>query len=319
MEITKNLYNKELRKYYFPLKWFAFLMTKNWGIKLLHRFTSTLKGKNIQGVHCEERYIPSRSNGPDIRIRIFRPEKVNKPLPALLYIHGGGYMIGVPELALNVIENYIKTRPCVVIAPDYRKSVQHPFPAGFNDCYDTLLWMKENRELLNTTKFMIAGHSAGGGLTAAVTLKARDTKEVEIAFQMPCYPMIDHLQNTESAKSLNDAPAWNSKTNAKAWELYLRNTIQHVPIYASPSLNQDYKNLPPTISFVGELEPFRDECLHFIEQLKKENIPVRFAVFEGAFHGFETVATAANISIQANRFQFDAFAEFYDKYVTVKD
>ena len=81
-----------------------------------------------------------------------------------------------------------------MVAPDYRKALDELYPAALNDCYDTLLWMRDNAESLNirSEKFAVGGHSAGGGLTAAVTLKVFDTQDVKIAFQMPIYPMIDH-------------------------------------------------------------------------------------------------------------------------------
>jgi acetyl esterase/lipase len=317
MRVTKKMYDKELRGYYRSMKILGSIWTKEWLVNLLNRLLKGLKGKNIEGLHCEERYIPSKNNGPDIRIRIFRPINSDKNLPGLLYNHGGGYMLGIPELALDQIEQFMLARPCVIVAPDYRKSIKNPYPAGFNDCYDTLLWMKENATSLgiNPLKFIVAGHSAGGGLTAAVTLKAQETKDVNIAFQMPIYPMIDHRQNTESAKNMDSAIVWNGKANAKGWNLYLQNTKGKIPLYASPSLNSEYKNFPPTITFVGDLEPFKDETINYVEALRKENVPVKFELFKGAFHGFDAIAKKTTIGKKANQFQFQAFAEYVDKYM----
>jgi len=316
MKTTKEMYDKELRPYCLPMKILAYIITRKWGINLLNLIMKNFKGKNIAGLHCEEHFIPSKNGGPDIRIRVFRPNNSDKNLPGLLYNHSGGYMLDVPEGSLNIIEHFIATRPCVVVAPDYRKSMKNPFPDGFNDCYDTLLWMKENVVSLGikSSKFIVAGHSSGGGLTAAVTLKARDTKDVDIAFQMPIYPMIDHRQNTESAKNMNSVPVWNGKTNAVAWSLYLQNTSGKIPTYASPSLNSDYNNFPPTITFVGELEPFKDETINYVNALKSESIPVKFKLFKGAFHAFEIVGKFTAIGKKANQFQFEAFGKFFDKY-----
>ncbi len=318
MKITKNSYDKELQGYYAPLKVFSDMLTRKWSVNLMNFFMGFMKGKNIEGLKCEQRYIPSKSGGPDIRIRIFRPENAEGPLPALLYNHGGGYMLGVPELSLGEMENYIKKRPCVVVAPDYRKSIKHPFPEGFNDCYDTLLWMKENASSLNirSDKFMVGGHSAGGGLTAAVSLKACDTGDVDIAFQMPIYPMIDCRQNTESAIAMDEGvPCWNTKSNAFGWKMYLQNVQGDVPKYASAILSEKFNHLPPTITFVGDLEPFKDETINYVEELRKEGIPVKFEVFEKAYHGFETLVQDAAVAKKANDFQFNAFAEYYDTYV----
>lgn len=317
MKISKKMYDKELRPFYYPMKMLSYFFTKKWGINLVNRGMQSAKGKNIEGLDCEERYIPSKNNGPDIRVRIFRPLNAGKDLPGLLYNHGGGYSVDIPEGAFDRIEQYIATRPCVVVAPDYRKSTENPFPAGFNDCYDTLLWMKENASSIgiNPSKLMVAGHSAGGGLTAAIALKARDTKEVDIAFQMPIYPMIDHLQNTESAKNMEATPVWSKESNAVAWDLYLKNVKGEVPAYAAPTLNIDYTNFPPTITFVGDLEPFKDETINYVEALKKENIPVQFEIFKGAFHAFEIIGKDTAIGKRANDFQFRAFGEYYDRYL----
>lgn len=316
MSVKKNMFDKELRPYYIRFKIVAFFMTKKWAINLMNAVMKLNKGKNIKGLDCEEHYIPSRNDGPDIRVRVFKPKNASENLPGLLYNHGGGYMLDVPEGSLECIELYIKTRPCVVVAPDYRRSVDEPYPAAFNDCYDTLLWMKENAELLgiDSTKIIVAGHSAGGGLTAAVTLKARDTKDVDIAFQMPIYPMIDHRQNTESAKNLKSVPLWNAKTNAVGWALYHKN-LKEIPPYASPALNSNYAGFPPTITFVGDLEPFKDETINYVEALEKEGIPVKFELFKGAYHAFDATASKSTIGQKAIRFQCDAFAEYYDKYI----
>lgn len=316
-KISKNTFDKELRPMYGPMKMLSNMLRSSWGLPLLRAGFSLPKGSKIKGLHNEQRYIPSKNGGPDIRVRIFRP-KTEEKLPALLYLHGGGYILGIPEISLGIMETYIQKRPCVIVAPDYRKANQEPYPAALDDCYDTLLWMKENAEKLgiHPDKFVVAGHSAGGGLTAAVTLKACDTGDVNIAFQMPIYPMIDHRQNTESALAMNEGvPAWNAQNNAFGWKMYLQNVQGEVPPYASPSLATNYKHLPPTITFVGELEPFKDETINYVEALKKEGIPVKFELFEGAYHAFETVVKDAEVSKRANRFQYEAWAEYYDQYL----
>lgn len=251
--------------------------------------------------------------------RIFKPENAKGPLPGMLFIHGGGYSMGTPEIALNLIEQLIAERPCVIVAPDYRKSIDFPFPAGFDDCYDTLLWFKENADSLraNSKQLIVAGRSAGGGMTAAISLKARDTKEVAIAFQMPIYPMIDNQQVTASAVQMTNVPLWNAKSNALGWKLYLRGgktDNEQLSPYASPSRNQDYTDLPPTITFVGELDPFLDETVAYINALQKANVPVQFERFPGGFHGFEAIAPKTAIAKRANRFLIEAFASYYDSY-----
>ena len=320
MKITKDMVHEELKPYFSSLKVLPYLLSRKWGIRLFNILTNSSKGKNIKGLDNEERYIPSRSGAPDIRIRIFKPLNAKGKLPVLFYIHGGGYLVGMPEASLPPVKGFIKTRPCVVIAPAYRRSLDAPYPAAFNDCYDTMVWAKENAEELGiySDKFMVAGHSAGGGLTAAVTLKARDTKEVDIAFQMPIYPMIDDVQNTRSAIEMSDVPVWNTNSNAAAWDFYLKglkDRNENIPPYAAAARNDDYSDFPPTITFVGDLEPFKDETIAYVEALKSANIPVEFKLYKGAFHAFDSVAPKTSISKDAISFTQESFAAYYDKYV----
>ena len=318
-DVTKNMYDIELRAYYtVPGRVLARLLSSRSGIALYNFLERALRGNKSKALDCDQVFIDSRSSpGHKIRVRIFRPKNFQGTLPAMLYLHGGGYMVGNPEQFFPTIEKFFEQRPFVMVAPDYRKSRKHPFPDGFNDCYDTLLWMKENAEQLGigSDQFMIGGHSAGGGLTAAVTLKARDTGDAEFAFQMPIYPMLDHRQITKSAKSMFKAPMWDSHATKVGWDLYLRRLTdarETIPPYASPAINRDFSGLPATITFVGDLEPFRDEVIEYVENLKSAGVQVEFKLFEGAFHGFEMIAGKTKIAKQADEFLFERFAAFYD-------
>lgn len=314
---TKKDFDTELQPYYRSAKIISDLVVRKWGLSLTSSLFKLARFSKIKGLKSEVRSIKSTHGGRDIRLKIYRPDTDAK-LPAVLYIHGGGYLIGVPEVSNGTMEEYIKRRPCVIVAPDYRKALEQPYPAALDDCYDTLLWMKQNAEALNihAEKFAIAGNSAGGGLTAAVSLKACDTKDVEIAFQIPLYPMIDHRQTTESAKAMaKGIPGWNAMTNAIGWGHYLKKVSDDVPVYASPSLGTKHSHLPPTITFVGGLDPFKDETINYVQALKDAGVPVKFELYEKAFHGFEILASNAAVSQRANRFHFEAWEEYFDRYL----
>ena len=318
MKVLKHQLDKGLQKTYRMGMITSWLLSKVWGIKLFHKLARIGVGKDVDGLRCEETHIPSRNNGPDIRLRIYRPadENPEKKLPVLLYIHGGGYVLGCPEMFGTHIKRYIDTRPCIVISPDYRKALEAPFPAGFNDCYDTLLWARDNADLLNAdmSKVMLGGHSAGGGISAALTWKARDTGDVNVGFQMPIYPMIDDRHITESAH-LN-TPVWNSSSNKLAWKLYLGDvdsSENEVPNYAAPSRNTNYENFPPSFTFVGDLEPFKDETIAYVEALRSNGATVEFKIFKGCFHAFDGMN--ASISEEASDFTYNTYARFYDEYI----
>lgn len=322
MRVTKEMHNKELQKCYALMKITSKLLMNKFGIGLLNGLSAGEKGKKIEGLHCEEKYIPGKNDNKNIRVRIFSPSGYSGNLPGMLYIHGGGLMMGTPEDYLTVIKNYIDIKACIIVAPDYTKAFESPYPAAFNDCYQTLLWMNENAETLGIIpdKLIVAGHSAGGGLAAAVSLKATDTGDVKIAFQMPVYPMLDDRQNTESARDNNSA-GWNSKSNNMGWTAYLRELKRNgieVPAYAAPARASDYSRLPPTITFVGSLEPFMDETLLYKEHLEANNIPVAFRLFDGCYHAFEVLSPDLKISKEAWSFLLTAYSDHVEKYVYSK-
>ena len=318
MLVTKEMHDEQLQKQYGQFRTIIAMNSRKWGLKIANGLVRLTKGQKVKQAINETHQVPStQTNGHIIRTREFRPEGTHaETLPAMIYFHGGGYMMGIPEMANTFYADVLKRRKVAIFAPDYRLSPKDPFPAGFNDCYDVVLWMRDNAKELNIdpNNFIIAGHSAGGGMTAAITLKIRDTKDLKPAFQMPIYPMIDHRMITESSQ-MEGSTMWDAKINARAWGLYLRNIKGEVPAYASPALNEDYSEFPPTISFVGDLEPFYDENVAYIEALKKASVPVKFEVYKGGYHGFEVGSPKADISVKANEFQLDAFAEFYDKFI----
>ncbi len=322
MRVTREMHHKELQPTYWLVKAVFTMFMHKAGVLFLNSLNVLLNGKNIDGLHNEELYIPSKNGGPDIRLRIFKPLNVSGELPGMLYLHGGGLVLGSPELSLADIRDFIVTKPCVIVAPDYRKAYTAPYPAAFDDCYDTLLWMNANTQLLGILpdKLIVAGHSAGGGLAAAVSLKATDTQEVKIAFQIPVYPMLDNRQNSESARDNNSA-SWNSKANKLGWSAYLRELNEQgitVPTYAAAARASDYTKLPPTITFVGDLEPFKDETVTYVDNLRKAGIPVTFQLFEGCYHAFEKIRPNLKISKEARSFLLNSYSEYVDKYVYSK-
>ncbi|MEG1882766.1 MAG: alpha/beta hydrolase [Clostridia bacterium] len=275
----------------------------NW---VLDRFR---KGKHVNAICYEEKWI-LREDGSQLRICIYRSPKVENDVPGVLWLHGGGYATGIPEQDDSYAQRLIERSGCVVVAPDYCRSVDRPYPAALMDCYTALLWMKEHSPMLGIriNQLMVGGDSAGGGLTAALTLYARDNQEVAIAFQMPLYPMLDDRMNSPSAMG-NNAPVWNSISNECGWKLYLGNSFktEQVSAYAAPARAKSFRNLPPTVTFVGELEPFRDETVFYVRALREQGIPVQFELFSGCYHAFDQCVPKAAVAKRAIEFFLDAY------------
>ncbi len=221
--------------------------------------------------------------------------------PGILWIHGGGYMTGMKEMvhmsrAVDLVKNY----GAVVISPGYRLSFVKPYPAAIEDCYDALLYLKKYAKELEIDKnqIMAGGESAGGGLCAALCMLARDRGEVNIAYQMPLYPMLDNL-DTETSSN-NHGRVWNTRKNHIAWKLYLRRESQKiVSPYAAPARQTDYSNLPPAYSFVTDGEPFYAETCTYIDNLKKAGIEAELDVYHSNIHAFDMMKPKLAISKQA--------------------
>ena len=238
-----------------------------------------------------------------MKLLILRPT-VNKQsrekTPGILWIHGGGYAVGMAGMVfMSRAKRLVTEYGAVVISPEYRLAGKTPYPAALEDCYAALLYLKEHAEVLGCAddQIMVGGESAGGGLTAALCMLARDRGEVNIAFQMPLYPMLDH-RDTDSSRD-NHGISWNTKRNHAAWKLYLRDIEDKIPAYASPARQTDYSNLPPAYTFVGDREPFYCETLTYIENLKKTGVPAHVDVYPTGFHAFDMLLPFRRISRQA--------------------
>ena len=237
----------------------------------------------------EKRKIPVGDH--IIRLLILRPlEKNEKPAPGVLWVHGGGYQSGsAKDIFVTRALSLVVKFGAVLVAPDYRLSKRHPYPAALQDCWAALLYLKDHAEELGvrTDQIMVGGESAGGGMAAALCMLARDRGEVNIAFQMPLYPMLDDRDTPSSAD--NHAPNWNSRRNRKAWKRYLRDAYgtDLVSYYAAPARCEDYHGLPPCYTFVGDIEPFYCETVDYVRHLQEAGIRAEVDVYPDWFHAYD--------------------------------
>ena len=261
----------------------------------------------VKRIECEGR---KRS------VIVMSPEQRTKDAPGVLWIHGGGYISGLKEMVyMSRAVDLVKKYGAVVVSPSYTLSPFKPYPAAINDCYETLLWMKDNAEALGIRKdqIMVGGESAGGGLCAALCMMARDKGEVKVAYQMPLYPMLDNF-DTESSKN-NHGRMWNTRLNHLGWRLYLRKDAKkEVSPYASPSRQTDYKGLPPCYTFVSDGEPFYCETLKFVEDLKAAGVEASVDVYHTNIHAFDLLYPDLDISREAAEKFNEHFAKAKEEY-----
>lgn len=257
-----------------------------------------------ESVAISNRMVPGPEDNPFVRVRIYEPKKKRETLPGLLWIHGGGYVLGNPEGDDVLCQRFVKEANCVVVSVDYRLAPEHRYPAAIEDCYAVLKWFSEHaaEELgVDSSRIGVGGQSAGGGLTAALALLARDRKGPNLCFQMPLYPMIDDRNQTPSSLEITGHMIWNHDLNQKGWTMYLdgKNGTEDVSQYAAPARATDLSSLPYTYTCIGQLDPFRDETLEYVTRLCRAGVDVEFHLYPGCYHGFEGVAPTAAISQRA--------------------
>ncbi|MGX1435560.1 alpha/beta hydrolase fold domain-containing protein [Mammaliicoccus sciuri] len=249
----------------------------------------------------QKEYYAAHDDDIQIRLKVYSPVDQKGKLPVVLFIHGGGYMFGSVEGNDAKCAKYVEDVDCVVVSVDYRLAPENPYPAAINDCYLALQWIVNHSENLNVDieRLAVVGGSTGGGLTAALTLLARDRKGPKIKFQMPLFPMIDASCSTYSSNEFKDQRVWSKALNRFAWSMYLKGVEGEIPKYASPMHETDFSNLPPTYTTVGSLDPFRDETMNYVQALTEAGVPVEFHLYPGGYHEFEAMVPEANISKKA--------------------
>lgn len=228
--------------------------------------------------------------GSGAGVRLHRPVGVDEPAPALLWIHGGGYIIGSARQDDGLCRRFSRELGVAVASVEYRLAPEHRYPAALDDCYSALAWLT-GLPAVDPTRVAIGGASAGGGLAAALALLARDRGEITPILQLLAYPMLDDRSS--------DAPAnpnyrlWSPKSNRFGWAAYLGGAD---PDVAVPARRDDLSGLPPAWIGVGTHDLFHDEDLDYAERLNRAGVPCQLEVVPGAFHGFDLVAPKAPVS-----------------------
>lgn len=245
--------------------------------------------------------VPGPDGAPDIRLRVHRPRAADGDLPCLYWIHGGGYVLGAPEQDDLRFDRWCQRFNLIGVAVQYRLAPENPYPAGVEDCYAGLSWVKQHgAELgIDTQRVGIGGPSGGGGLAAALGLLVRDRGEFEVGYQLLIYPMIDDTRTSTTANF--DVPVWNPESNEFGWSSYLGDLFgtDDVPGHAAATRATDLSGLPPTYIMAGSLDGFADEDIDFAQRLNHAGVSVELHVYPGAPHGFEGFAPGAAVSRQA--------------------
>lgn len=279
-----------------------------WFIRLL--ISSMPAPKAPEDVSIKNIKIDNKDRNAKIKLRIYQPVHLENAAPVLLWMHGGGYIIGKPEMEDTICIQFVRELGISIVSVDYRLAPKHPFPAGLEDCYSALMWAKQNSESFgfDSSRIAIGGTSAGGGLAASLAQLAYDRKEVSPIFQLLTYPMLDDRTALHRDIDDSNSPTWSQKSNRFGWESYLGKHYgaDEIPAYSVPARREDLSGLPPTWIGVGTLDVFYEEDMIYAQRLKEAGIECDLNIIEGAFHGFDVFDQQLSIVQEFRKSQIDA-------------
>ena len=260
------------------------------------------------GIGRREVFAPGGGGGPEVRLLVYTHAERGEGRPAYLYIHGGGFVLGTPDMADPRSRALALELGCVVVAVDYRLAPETVFPGHVEDCYAGLKWLHDHAAELGADpdRIAIGGESAGGGLTAALALLARDRGEVPIIHQQLVYPMLDDRPAADPHPYAGEF-GWTPERNRFGWRALLGAEPggPDVSPYAAAARAESLAGLPPAFIGVGALDLLLEENLEYARRLTRAGVPVELHVYPGAFHGSDMV-TDARVSQMHERDQLAA-------------
>lgn len=246
--------------------------------------------KGIQRLPADPDFFETQVS-PTASVRVYRPTHAPTRSPALLYVHGGGLLIGSPLQDEPALRSVADELGVVVATVRYRLAPEHRFPAARDDCYDAVRWLAAQPGI-DASRVAIGGGSAGGGLAAAVALHARGQGGPALCLQLLVYPMLDDRTAARPDPDREHRRLWSNEANRFGWSSYLGHAPGRpgVDPTAAPARCENLAGLPPTWIGVGTLDLFHDEALAYADRLRAAGVACTTGVVPGALHGFDAFA-----------------------------
>src|SRR5271156_6130906 len=269
---------------------------------------------NLPDIVTDEIHVESAFGAKPIRVLTYRPVKSNGSLPVILHIHGGGFVMGAPEMKDAENRLFASELKCAIYSVDHRLAPESPHPAPVEDIYSLLAWLHAyaGRLGLDPDRIGIKGESGGGGFAAGAALFARDRRGPKFAFQHLIYPMIDDRTAVrEDLHPFVGEFVWTQADNYFGWRSLLAEEPGSADVspYAAAARAADVSGLPPTYISVGGLDLFLEENATYGHRLSRAGIPVEFHLYPRAYHGFYR-ATNARVTKQAEHDNREAMRRF---------
>lgn len=252
-------------------------------------------------VSVREITVPGPAGAPAVALRLYQPISMTDAAPALLWIHGGGLVIGSPEQDDRTSIAFARQLGITVAAVRYRLAPDNQAPAAVEDAYAGYLGLIARAEELSIDqqRIAIAGASAGGGIAAALAAMIHDRGGIQPVFQLLVYPMLDDRTVTRSDLDTRHVRVWTPGSNRFGWSAYLGDEPGSAAIspYAAPARREDLTGLPPAWIGVGTLDLFYDEDVEYARRLNASGVPCELHTVPGAFHGFDALFSKADVTV----------------------
>jgi acetyl esterase/lipase len=266
------------------------------------RLTRLLPGAGptpVGDVRVDAVRVPPERGLAGVGVRIYEPPQRDAGSAALLFVHGGGYVLGAASAEDASCAETARRLGVLVVSVDYRLAPEHPFPAAHEDCLRALRWMHSAADELgiDPTRIAVSGESAGGGLAAGVVQRAVD-EGTPVCFQHLVYPMLDDRTVQRAERRGEWAAVWTPRSNRFGWTAYLghdpgRDDVQP---YAVPARRTSLAGQPPTWIGVGAVDLFHDECVSYGEVLRGSGVPCDLLVVPGMYHAAQRFAPGVPVA-----------------------
>ena len=275
---------------------------------------SAVPKPDLPDIETGEIHVESAFGANPIRVLTYRPVRSSDPLPAIVHVHGGGFVMGAPEMKDVENRHLASDLKCAIYSVDYRLAPEAPHPAPLEDIYSVFVWLHATADRLglDPARIGIKGESGGGGFAAGAALYARDRQGPKFAFQHLIYPMID--DRSAVRKDLHPCVGefvWTQADNYFGWRslLGVEPGSADVSPYAAAVRAADVSGLPPTFISVGGLDLFLEENMTYADRLNRADVPVEFPLYPRAYHGFYRVPNA-RVTQQAEHDTREALRRF---------
>jgi acetyl esterase/lipase len=303
-----NPIHPELRPIF---KSFPSFTANRWTLPISRLLMSLIPGqKPPSDIKVDQIHIPDKEGKHQIPIRMYKPDPVSTNVPALVWLHGGGFVFGNAVMDDTSLFGLVRELGIVVISVSYRLAPENPFPVPLEDCYTALKWIHDcaGDLRIDPARIAVGGASAGGGLAATLAQLAHDRGEIPVAFQLLVYPMLDDRTVLRTEVPYPSLLTWTFESNRFGWESYLHQKCgsDKLPPYAAASRRDDLTGLPPAWIGVGTIDLFSEEDRAYAERLKQCGVSCEWVPVSGAFHGFDAMTPKLPITRDFRRSQMEA-------------